>query len=45
MKPYDLDDDTDCIVNSWKYEYVIFELVRIYKTFDWKNDVLLYVGS
>ena len=34
----------DVITNSWKYEYSIFELVRIYKTFDWENDYLVYYG-
>ena len=45
FKPYDLNEEKNCIVTSWKYEYSIFELVRILKSFDWKNDVLLYVGS
>jgi len=34
----------DVITNSWKYEYSIFELVRVYKTFDWENDYLIYYG-
>ena len=42
--PYSLDDSSDCIVNSWKYEYAIFELVRIYKSFDWDNNVMVYYG-
>ena len=38
----------DCI--HWKacrntaYEYAIFELVRLYKIFDWENDDLVLVG-
>lgn len=42
--PFDLDNDTDKITTSWKYEYAIFELIRIYKSFDWKRDVLVYYG-
>jgi hypothetical protein len=42
--PYNLKTG-DAVTTSWKYEYVQFELVRIYKTFDWKNNVLVYYGS
>ncbi len=42
--PYSLNDDSE-MVTSWKYEYAIFELVRIYREFDWENDVLIYSGS
>jgi len=45
LNPYNLDLDNDTIVDSWKYEYAIFELVRIYKTFDWKNYLLIYSGG
>lgn len=41
-RPFKLDGDV--ITNSWKYEYSIFELIRIYKTFDWENDYLVYYG-
>lgn len=41
--PYNLERG-DQVTNSWKYEYSIFELVKIYKTFDWDNDVLVYYG-
>ncbi len=44
MIPYDLDKETDNIVKSWRFEYAIFDLVRIYKSFDWENDVLIYSG-
>ena len=42
--PYYLDQEkTDGeIVNSWSYEYAIFNLVYIYRTFDWENDYLIY---
>lgn len=45
-KPYYLDEEkTDGeIVSSWSIEYAIFNLVHIYRTFDWKNDYLIYSG-
>lgn len=42
--PYDINDNCKLIVSSWEYEYAIFELVRIYKDFDWDNDLLIYLG-
>lgn len=42
-KPYDLDKGEE-VTTSWKYEYAQFELVRIYKTFDWENNLMLYYG-
>ncbi len=41
--PYNLEDG-DSVTTSWKYEYSIFELVRLYKTFDWENNLLIYYG-
>ncbi len=32
------------ITSSWKYEYSIFELVRLYKLFDWENDIAVIYG-
>lgn len=43
LTPYNLNKDPE-ITTSWKYEYGIFELVRIYKTFDWKKNVMVYYG-
>jgi hypothetical protein len=43
FKPYDLYEG-DAVVTSWKYEYAIFELVKIYKSFDWKKNVMIYYG-
>lgn len=43
LTPYNLDSG-DAITKSWKYEYEIFELVRIYKSFDWKRNVMCYYG-
>lgn len=41
--PYSLDEKPE-ITNSWKFEYAQFELVRIYKTFDWDNNIMIYYG-
>ena len=41
--PYNLERG-DNITTSWKYEYGIFELVRIYKSFNWKKNVMIYYG-
>lgn len=32
------------LTNSWQYEYEIFELLRLYKTFDFKKYDLLFYG-
>lgn len=44
LEPFELNDNKNSITNSWKYEYSIFELVRIYKSFDWKKNVMIYYG-
>jgi hypothetical protein len=41
--PVDL-SDSPRITNSWKYEYTIFELIRLYKVFDWENDIAVIYG-
>jgi len=41
--PVDL-SDSDRITNSWKYEYAIFEMIRLYKVFDWENDIAVIYG-
>lgn len=43
LTPYDLENG-DSVTTSWKYEYELFELVRIYKSFDWKKNVMAYYG-
>lgn len=43
LTPYDLTRGQE-VTTSWKYEYGIFELVRIYKSFDWKKNVMIYYG-
>ena len=42
--PINTDLSNPKICNSWLYEYAIFELVRVYKTFDWQNDCLVLLG-
>ena len=42
--PIDLDETRERITCDWTYEYAIFELVRLYKIFDWENDDLVLVG-
>lgn len=39
-----LNENTPKITTSWKYEYSIFELVRLYKTTDWNKYGLLFMG-
>jgi hypothetical protein len=41
---YDLDRGRENIVNSWEFQYEIFDLVRIYKTFDTENYFLIWAG-
>jgi hypothetical protein len=41
--PFDLNSDRE-LVSSWKYEYAIFNLVNLYRTFDWKRNVMIYYG-
>lgn len=33
------------VSGGWTYEYLIFDLIHIYKIFDWENDVLLAIGG
>lgn len=44
ISPIDLDENKERITSDWSYEYAIFELVRLYKTFDWENDDLVLMG-
>lgn len=39
-----LNKNKDNLVSSWLYEHTIFDLVRIYKTFDWENKCLMFIG-
>lgn len=40
----DLDQDKTDITPSWLFEYSIFNLLAIYRSFDWENDYLIYSG-
>jgi hypothetical protein len=42
--PFDLSKKDGVVSSSWKYEYGIFELVNIYKHFNWKKNVMIYYG-
>ena len=42
--PYDIDVENEQLVTSWRYEYAIFELVRLYKSFDWEKYNLVFYG-
>ncbi len=44
ISPIDLDESRERIIGDWSYEYAIFELVRVYKSFDWENNDLVLVG-
>lgn len=41
---YDINDNSDRLVKSWAMEYEIFELIRIYKSFDEEKYYLVYEG-
>lgn len=43
LTPYDLDSG-EAVTTRWRYEYAQFELIRIYKTFDWENNLMIYYG-
>ncbi len=42
--PYNLDLSKPHLVDSWKRDYAIFDLIRIYKSFDFEKNVLVYYG-
>ena len=42
--PYNLNEKTEHLVESWEYEHQIFDLVRILKTFDFEKNILIYAG-
>ncbi len=43
-RPYNLDTTRDGLVQSWLYEYEIFELVLLYRQFNWDTTVLMFYG-
>ncbi len=40
-----LKKDNERLTNGWRFEYDLIDLIRIYKTFDFENNVLVCVGS
>jgi len=42
---YNINREDETIVKSWSYNYEIFELLRIYKTFDKENYYLVWIGG
>lgn len=44
LNAINLNENTDCICDSWLYEHQIFELVRLYKTIDFEEYDLLFLG-
>lgn len=41
---YNIDLESDELVKSWNYQFVLFEILRIYKTFDTENYYVVYEG-
>ena len=41
---YDIYKGRENMVSSWEYQYVIFELINIYKRFDSENNLLIWTG-
>lgn len=41
---YNLNKSTDELALSWLWEHQIWDLIRIYKTFDWNNYALIFYG-
>ena len=39
------DKDTFGISGSWMYKYAIFDMIEIYKYFDWENDLMVVYGG
>lgn len=44
IAPYNLDDSNDMLAQQWEFEYVIWDLVRLYKSLDWTKYNLLITG-
>lgn len=42
--PGNLRPGSNSLVSSWLYEHTYFDLVRIYKTFDWENSSMIFMG-
>lgn len=44
LLPIDMNKEKEEISQSWNKEYIIFELVRLYKTIDFNKHILVYYG-
>lgn len=44
MNPINFNQNDEKLTNSWRYEYSIWELVKLYKDFDFENNTMLFVG-
>lgn len=42
--PYNLEENNENLTDSWLYEHTIFDLVRIYKTFDFSKKSIMFFG-
>jgi len=40
-----LDKQKEKLTNNWRFEYDLLDIIRIYKTFDFDNKLLICVGS
>lgn len=41
---YDTNLEHQILIDSWAYRDTIFNLLHIYKTFDYENDALIFMG-
>lgn len=41
----DLSDNKNRVSGSWKYKYGIFDMISVYKNFDWENDLMVVFGG
>ena len=41
----DLKDNSPLVSGSWKYKYAIFDMIFIYKTFDWESYLMVVYGG
>ena len=44
MSPINFNRNDEKLTNSWRYEYSIWELVKLYKSFDFEKNTMLFVG-
>lgn len=41
----DLTDNDEQISGSWKYKYAIFDMINVFKRFDWNNYTMVVFGG